>query len=312
MADPGGAGPAPIPSPRSHAPATLSLAAPAKINLYLHVTGRRSDGYHELDSLIAFAGVGDTVAVAPSGRLTLSVDGPFAESLPTGSDNIVLRAARALAEAAGIEATAAITLTKRLPVASGIGGGSADAAAALRALAALWSLDLDWETLRDLALALGADVPVCLAGESTVIAGIGERLAPAPPLPPAWLVLANPGEAVSTPAVFAARTGPFSAPDPVDRAPADAGELAALLKERRNDLTAAARSLTPVIGEVLAALEAEPGALLARMSGSGATCFALFAGEAEAYAAAARLRTAHGPWWVAAAPLLGDGRGADF
>ncbi len=310
MADPGGAGSAPPPSFRS--PETLSTAAPAKVNLYLHVTGRRSDGYHELDSLIAFAGIGDTVTGASSDRLTLTVDGPFTEALPTGSDNLVLRAALALAEAAGIEAAAAITLTKRLPVASGIGGGSADAAAALRALAALWSLDMDQQTLGDLALALGADVPVCLAGESAVVAGIGERLAPAPSLPPAWLVLANPGEAVSTPAVFAARAGPFSAPAPVDRALADAGELAALLKERRNDLTAAARSLAPVIGEVLAALEAEPGARLARMSGSGATCFALFAEETEAKAAAARLRAAHGAWWVAAAPLLGDTRGADF
>jgi len=320
MAEPGPAGrqattaprrPTTVP-PHTAAGVALSLAAPAKINLYLHVTGRRADGYHELDSLVAFAGVGDSVAVAPADHVGLTIDGPFAAGLPAGAENLVLKAAQSLARAAGVSAGAAITLTKRLPPASGIGGGSADAAAALRALIRFWEAYLDNPSLERLALDLGADVPVCLAGRAAFVAGVGERLTLAPPLPPAWLVLVNPGRALATAAVFAARGGPFSAPAPFAETPADTAHLAALLKARRNDLTEAALAEAPVVADVLAALEAAPGALLARMSGSGATCFALFANEAAARAAAARILAAQGAWWVAAAPLLNDGRAAEF
>ena len=314
MAEPGPGGDRPGPTLRAATPSlsTLSFAAPAKVNLYLHVTGRRADGYHELDSLIAFAGVGDTVTVWPADDLSLAVDGPFADRLPPAPDNLVLRAARRLARAAGVEAAAAITLTKRLPVASGLGGGSADAAAALRALARLWGLPADDGTLKGLALGLGADVPACLGGTCAFVGGIGERLRPAPPLPPAWLVLANPGVPLATAAVFAGRAGPFSEPAPFDDVPADAAGLAALLSARRNDLTEAATARAPAVGEALAALDAEAGSLLARMSGSGATCFALFGAAGAAQGAAERIATAHPGWWVAAAPLLADAAKAEI
>ena len=285
----------------------VSVEAPAKINLYLHVVGRRSDGYHLLDSLVAFAGIGDTIAAAPAETLSLSIDGPFAQGLGNAEDNLVLRAARALAAAAGRPAAAAnLRLTKRLPIASGIGGGSADAAATLHALARLWRLDLEPAALAAIGLTLGADVPVCVYGRSAFFAGIGEQVAPAPALPPAWLVLVNPGIALATPSVFKARSGGFSAPGRFEAAPVNAGELAAVLAARGNDLTAAAVGLAPAIGTVLADLEALPGALLARMSGSGATCFALFADERAAQAAAAATQARRPEWWVAAAPLLAN------
>lgn len=284
---------------------TITVEAPAKVNLTLHVVGRRPDGYHLLDSLVAFAGIGDTVEVEPAPDLRLTVGGPTAYLLPADGDNIVLRAARALAGRLRREPAAAIRLTKRLPVAAGIGGGSADAAATLRALARLLDADLheaDWTTL---ALGLGADVPVCLRGRPARMSGIGERLAAVPPLPPAWLVLANPMVPLATPPVFKARTGPFSAAAPLDQPPVDAAALALALSARRNDLTDAARSLAPVIGEVLSALTTSPACLLARMSGSGATCFGLFATETDAAQAAAGLAREHPGWWSAAAPLLG-------
>jgi 4-diphosphocytidyl-2-C-methyl-D-erythritol kinase len=269
--------------------------APAKINLHLHVVGRREDGYHLLDSLVVFAGVGDRLSVSPSDRLSLAVTGPFAAGLAAEADNLVLRAARGLAARAGIAATGALVLEKNLPVASGIGGGSADAAAALRLLARFWGVDATG--LGALAGGLGADVPVCVAGVPAVMSGIGEILAPAPALPKMGLVLVNPGVAVATPSVFKARSGGFS---PAARFPdggwADADSLVAGLRATGNDLEAPARSLAPVIGEVLAALAAAPGCMLARMSGSGATCFGLFPDSATAESAAATLgRTG---WWA--------------
>lgn len=285
----------------------MRVFAPAKINLDLHLLGRRADGYHELDSLVAFAGVGDWVTAAPGRGLTLSVDGPMAKGVPEDArDNLVGRAALALAEALGRAPDAALRLTKTLPAASGIGGGSADAAAALIALSALWRAELDPAALSKLALGLGADVPVCLGRRAARLTGIGERLSPLPALPRAWLVLVNPGAALSTPAVFAARRGPFgAAPPPLPAGLGDVAALGAALAARRNDLDGAAKSLAPVIDTVLAALADAPGCLLARMSGSGATCFGMFATEARAREAAARLGRA-ARWWIAAAPLLGE------
>ena len=285
-------------------PESVEVFAPAKVNLYLHVTGRRDDGYHLLDSLAVFAGVGDILRFAPAAGLSLTIDGPHAAGLQGEYDNIVLRAARHLAEVADVTAGAAIRLTKVLPVASGIGGGSADAAATLTGLCRLWSVAPDG--LDAIALKLGADVPVCLAGRPAHMAGIGEHLTAAPVLPPAWLLLVNPRVGVATPAVFKARHGAFSPAMPVDRAPADAAALAAALAERRNDLTAPAIALVPVIGDLLAAIAATDGCLLSRMSGSGATCFGLFAAEAAARAAGHALATAHPEWWVAPAPILGS------
>lgn len=284
--------------------APVTVFAPAKINLYLHVAGRRPDGYHLLDSLIAFAGIGDTIRAEPAERLSLSVDGPTAALLPEAGDNIVLMAARILADRAGVTTGAALHLTKRLPVAAGIGGGSADAAAALIALSRLWNVTLPEPEMMALALALGADVPVCLAGRPMAVSGIGERMVPAPTLPASWLVLVNPMEPLSTPAVFKARTGGFSGHAPLETMPGDAAGLACLLAERRNDLTAAATSLVPAIGEALALIAASPGCLLGRMSGSGATCFGLFASEPAANAAAAALKATRPGWWVTPAPLL--------
>jgi len=283
----------------------IRRAALAKLNLYLHVLGRREDGYHLLDSLVAFADIADVVTARPGPALSLEVTGPFASGLQESvSENLIWRAATALARRAGIEPRAALALEKNLPVASGIGGGSSDAAAALKALGELWRLDLGERQFRGLAESLGADVPVCLFGEPAWIGGIGEAVAPAPPLPPCSVVLVNPGLSLATPAVFKMRAGAFSDPARFEAAPADAAALASLLETRRNDLTPAALALAPEISEVLRALEAEAGALLARMSGSGATCFALFADEGASRGSARRLKAAHPGWWVAVGKLL--------
>jgi 4-diphosphocytidyl-2-C-methyl-D-erythritol kinase len=276
----------------------LQVAAPAKINLYLHVVGRRADGYHLLDSLFAFASIGDVVEVRPAARLSLKIAGPFASGLSNGPDNLVLRAAHALAEHAGIRPGARITLAKNLPIASGIGGGSSDAAATLLALRKLWRLRAPRERLRAIAATLGADVPACLDRAPCHVGGIGDAIGNAPRLPPVGIVLVNPRVPLPTPAVFKARGGGFSLPARLSSAPRDARRLAALLARRRNDLTDAARGIAPAIDDVLAALQASPGCLLARLSGSGATCFGLYPDEAAACAAAAQIAAARPDWWA--------------
>lgn len=278
----------------------LCESAPAKVNLFLHLRGLRADGYHLLDSLAVFPGVGDVLDVEDGPGLSLALEGPFGWDLPAGGDNLVLRAAEMLAAACGIERPrAALRLTKNLPVASGIGGGSSDAAAALRILARLWGISVP----EGLAERLGADVPVCLAvPRATMMAGVGERLAPGPSMPDFWMVLVNPLHAVGTRAVFAATTekdlpaGPAAPAEGFKDFPALIGWLHA----QRNDLEPAARSLCPEIGDVLAALSDAP---LARMSGSGATCFALHEKAADALAHADQLRVRSPGWWVAAAPV---------
>jgi 4-diphosphocytidyl-2-C-methyl-D-erythritol kinase len=262
--------------------------APAKVNLYLHVIGRRADGYHLLDSLAVFPAVGDVVGVAPAAELGLSISGRFGAVLQAEPDNLLLRAARLLRPGAG----AALTLEKNLPVASGIGGGSADAAAALRLLSRHWDLSTE---LHEAALSLGADVPVCLESAPARMGGIGEILAPAPRLPRFGIVLVNPGVAVATPAVFKARQGPFSPAASLPEAWHDAQDMARDLGRLTNDLQAPAVALQPVIGKVLNRLENLPGALVARMSGSGATCFAIFATPQEAAAAAEKISCPG--WW---------------
>lgn len=253
------------------------------------MTGRRADGYHTLDSLAVFPEVGDRLEAAPAEALTLAVEGPFAAALD--GDNLVLRAARRLAPGRGAD----LRLWKELPVASGIGGGSADAAAALRLLARVWGCEVP----ESAGLALGADVPVCMASRPARMGGIGEVLAPAPVLPAFGMVLVNPLVPVATPAVFAARTGAFSPPAALPGGWRTAEAMASDLRAMRNDLEAPAIGLCPVIGEVLAAIAALPGCLLARMSGSGATCFGLFATAAEAQMAANALPRG---WWVWGGP----------
>ena len=280
----------------------LTEAARAKVNLYLHVVGRRADGYHLLDSLAVFPGAADRLSAWPADALTLEVEGPGAAGLGAGPDNLVLRAARALAWAAGVHAGARLVLDKRLPVASGIGGGSADAASALRLLARLWDVRLPMERMRAIAQDLGADVPVCLDSRATRMGGVGERLDPAPSLPGCGMVLLNPGVAVATPDVFRARSGAFSAVPTLPDAWPDAAAMASDLAQMCNDLETPALSLCPAIATVLDWLRAQPGCLLARMSGSGATCFGLFAETEAAAVAAAR---APAPWWAWGGPMSG-------
>jgi 4-diphosphocytidyl-2-C-methyl-D-erythritol kinase len=278
----------------------LSEAAPAKINLFLHVIGRRADGYHLLDSLAVFPDVGDVLHAGADATLSLAIGGPFAGALAGEGDNLVLRAAGALAAARGVCPAARLVLEKNLPVASGIGGGSADAAAALRLLARLWGV-APADTA--LAAALGADVPVCLAGRAARMGGVGDVLSSAPVMPACGLVLVNPGIGVSTPLIFAARSGDFSAPARLPLGWTEFAAFAADLERLGNDLEAPALRLCPSIGTSLAALRAQPGCALARMSGSGATCFGLFANAAAADVAASALRRPG--WWSWGGALAG-------
>ena len=323
----------------------LTELAPAKVNLFLRVVGRRADGYHLLESLAVFAGAADVVSVerlggacrppqpcgkraprhlceasikaspslfdggsggggTPHPAFSLSLIGPFSAGLAAEPDNLVLRAARALAAVSG-GSGAALTLEKHLPVASGIGGGSADAAAALRVLARLWGVPAADGAL---AVRLGADVPVCLASVPRMMRGIGDTLSAAPGLPPYGLALVNPGVGVSTAEIFRARSRGFSAPVALPGAWPDAASMACDLVVWGNDLQAAAVALCPAIDAVLAALAATPGCLLAQMSGSGATCFGLFATPGEA-AAAARLVARPGWWSWGGAPFPAAGLG---
>ena len=247
---------------------------------------------------MAFADLADTIEASASDRLSLAFDGPATApgvaALSAEPDNLVLKAARVLAERAGVAPHAALRLTKNIPVAAGLGGGSADAAAALRALVELWRLRLSEQELLDLGAKLGADVPMCLAGRPSFVSGVGERLEAAPALPPCAILLVNPGVSLSTADVFAARRGDFSPNRPLARPWSGMAEFVELLAERGNDLTRAAVSLRPVIGEVLSFLRATDGARYVAMSGSGATCFALYATFAEARRAAARLPQ---DWW---------------
>ncbi len=284
-------------------PDRLTEVARAKVNLYLHVTGRREDGYHLLDSLVAFAEIGDILSAEPATTLALDVTGPFAAALAGEPDNLVLRAARALATEAGVSHGAHIVLDKRLPVASGVGGGSADAAATLRLLCRLWGIAPAPEVLGRLATGLGADVPVCLAGQTVRMGGIGERLEPAPVLPACGILLVNPGVPVATAEVFRARRGAWSLPAALPAAWRGVEVMAADLGRLRNDLEPAAMALCPAIGDVLAALRATPGCRLARMSGSGATCFGLYADAGAAGRALDQLRRPG--WWCWAGSLRG-------
>jgi 4-diphosphocytidyl-2-C-methyl-D-erythritol kinase len=276
--------------------------APAKVNLALHVTGRRADGYHDLDSLVAFAGTGDTLALEPDDVTSLSVTGPTAGAAGPDADNLVLKAVALLRDAVpGLQA-GRFHLVKRLPVAAGIGGGSSDAAAALRLVATLNGLDPADPRVRAAARATGADVPVCLFPCARLMQGAGETVGPPLRLPPLFAVLVNPGVPVPTPPVFAslglARGQAFGTPlPPLPPAPGREA-LLAWLKATRNDLQPPAVSVAPVVAEVVAALDATPGCRLARMSGSGATCFGLY-DDCAAAAAAARLVRAGAPhWWV--------------
>ena len=306
--------------------------ARAKVNLSLEVRGRLPNGYHALESLVVFADIGDRLTASAPGEgagaagaagadhITLELSGPFSAALtPSASapipapiseradNNLVLKAARMLQIEAGATAAggARLSLEKNLPVAAGLGGGSADAAATLRALARLWHIDIPASHLHRLAQSLGADVLVCLASEPVLMSGIGERLSPLAALPSFWMVLANPGVPVPTGSVFAKLdAAPLAEPPPPQKLAGfnDLDELIVWLAVHGNDLQAPALGLAPEIGPVLAALRHTDGCLLARMSGSGASCFGLYADRVDAQNAAVSLASAHAHWWVAATP----------
>jgi len=281
-------------------------AAPAKINLFLHVGPLEVDGYHPLSSLVAFADVGDRLTLDPDGPAGLSVVGPFAEALKGNADNLVLRALAGLGEATGLETSGlSFTLDKRLPIAAGLGGGSADAGAALRLARRYLAPDVEDAVLVDVGQGLGADGPMCLRSEAAWAEGRGEVLTPEPRLPTLHAVLVNPGVSSPTGAVYGAydRLSVGSADRPADPARWDAETVINWLAEQRNDLEAPALLNTPAIGTALAALRAEGQARLVRMSGSGATVFGLYLDATVAARAAQTLAEAHPRWWVRQARL---------
>lgn len=294
---------------------SVRVFAPAKINLFLHVGDKRADGFHALQSLVVFAAAGDVLHLKRARRLSLAVEGPFAAALAGESDNLVLRAARTLGEAMELPLGAEIVLTKNLPVASGIGGGSADAAAALRGMARLWSHAIEprLHELEALALAraaaIGSDVPVCVASRPAWMEGRGEVVTSAGILPQLPMVLVNPGVPVATAAIFRALDTRRGVRMEKPRDLHDRGALLGFLAGTGNDLEAPARALAPVIGEVLDMLASQSGVLLARMSGSGATCFALFDGEEASTEAARKIAALQPNWWVQPTRIAHDAIG---
>jgi len=277
----------------------IERRAPAKVNLALHVTGRRDDGYHLLDSLVAFADFGDVLRACPAQELSLTIGGPMGAGLTAGADNLVLQAARLILPP---DKGARITLEKNLPVAAGIGGGSSDAAACLHALADLY--DLPKPSAHSI-LMLGADLPVCLLGRPARLQGIGERLSTIGALPDLPAVLVNPLRGVSTAEVFGRLETPENPPlAPLPEGDDRAGWLA-WLADQRNDLQGPALAIAPKIGQVLAALGHGRGCAVARMSGSGGTCFGLFGSDAQAQAAADSIAARNPGWWVRKVVLRG-------
>jgi len=285
----------------------------AKVNLTLRVIGRRADGYHDLESVVAFADCADRLTLEPGGELKLATTGPLAAACGDPADNLVFKAAKLLAKAVPNLKLGAFALDKVLPVAAGIGGGSADAAAALRLLARLNNLSFDDKRLQKVALKVGADVPVCLASRACDMMGVGEKLLPlSPPKMPS--VLVNPCVPVATKDVFAAlglrhgelRVGVADVMTEASSWPEEGGSLeewVEALAAGSNDLEEPAMRIQPVIGEVITALSATDGAWLARMSGSGATCFAVYENTAEAQRAADKIRLERPSWWVHAGTL---------
>ena len=287
--------------------APVVIGAPAKINLYLHVLGGRQDGYHDLDSLVAFATLHDVITVAPADEWSLAIDGPFNEILSSSvsdRNNLVMRAAIMLAEHLGHSDGAAMRLHKMIPIEAGLGGGSADGAAVLLALSRLWHAEVPMPMLSDMARRLGADLPVCLHSRTAFMAGVGEQIQIAPEVPPLGIVLVNPQVAVPTADVFRHWQKSGEPPPRPSYQPADPVSLINALRDCRNDLTAPALAIAPVIGEALAAIEATTGPLLARMSGSGATCFGLFADPVAAQSAAEQIALAQPEWWVRPGRLI--------
>lgn len=283
----------------------ITVTAPAKLNLYLHILGRRPDGYHLLESLVVFTSLVDRLRIEPAASLSLRVEGPFAADMGTHEQNLVQHAARALQAHTGTQHGARITLHKQIPVGAGLGGGSADAAAALRGLNDLWQLGLSDAALQALALPLGADVPMCLAARPVIACGIGEQLERAPALPVLHAVLVYPRRVLHSAAVYGAYRHEGARPSPALPHTTDTPAWMAALGATRNDLQQAAIRLAPEVAEVLLALETvQPSPPVVRMSGSGACCFALYADANDAARASATLATHYPSWWVQAVRVI--------
>ena len=273
----------------------LSSVAQAKLNLYLHITGKRDDGYHLLDSLVVFTEFGDRITVEASDDLSLTITGEFATGLPT-QDNIVMKAAHALREKCGVSTGAKLAIEKLIPVGAGLGGGSSDAAAAMLLLNELWQTGLDKEQLAEIGLPLGADVPMCVHQAPCMVSGIGEVIAPTPELPAFHLLLVNPRQEVLTAEVY--RNFQLSERhQPADEM-AGYASLMEWLSAQRNDLQQPATTLCPIIQEVLVAIKETQDCTLTRMCGSGATCFGLYESQQNCIEASKRITSAHPDWWV--------------
>lgn len=278
-----------------------TIFAPCKINLFLHLTGRKKDGYHKLDSLVVFTDFGDTVSLEPANEFDFSVQGAFAKNLHNTdfSNNLVVRAAKMLSQATGNPLHLKITLTKNIPLSSGLGGGSSDAAATISGLLDYWKLPRNAPYLPVLLTSLGADVPVCMACEPMQMRGIGDILLPASTLPEIPAVIVNPLRPCPTKDVFLGRTGSSYRPEvDLPESLSDIDPLIAFLKKQHNDLEPYAKRIVPEIGNVLTALSLTQGCLLPRMSGSGASCFGLYDSEEQAKAAAAKITHENPDWWV--------------
>jgi 4-diphosphocytidyl-2-C-methyl-D-erythritol kinase len=289
--------------------ATTVVLAPAKINLALHVTGRRPDGYHLIETLVAFTRFGDRLTIAEADRDGFAVSGPFAAAVPADGDNLVVKAVAALRAHAGGGPPVSITLEKNLPVASGIGGGSSDAATAMRALVDLWRLDIDAAELSRIGLTLGADLPMCLAARPLIARGVGEAISEVHGFPPVGTVLVNPGKAVATADIFAALERRDGSPLPPLPRHLDFHALCNWLETTRNDLEAPASRQEPSIDAALKALR-KAGAHFVRMSGSGATCYGLFESGNLAKRAAASIRARQPGWFVAATRFMSSQEGS--
>lgn len=281
----------------------ITAIARSKVNLYLHVSGKRADGYHLLESLVVFPELGDSITIRKGKDLSLEVTGPFADSIGSTEENLVLKAAHLLKTESGTDAGAHITLEKNLPVAAGVGGGSADAAATLKILNQLWNIDFSDDGLSRIGLTLGADIPACLYGKPAIMSGIGERISGLQKFPKFHILLVNSGHSVSTRDVFNRLRITGEVLPAGDFNVATTRDLFAGLTSMRNDLEIPAREVVPVIGEVLSAIRERKGCYLARMSGSGATCFGLFEDSEAAEAASYGLRARRPGWWVQAAAV---------
>jgi len=288
------------------APKAVTIQCHAKVNLFLHVTGKRGDGYHDLQSWVAFANLGDELSLRPAGQYHLVADGPFAPMLPSMADNLITKTVQLIAARHGKKPNFFLELTKNLPIGSGLGGGSANAAAAARALQQFWGFDWGPEDTVWLAKSLGADVPVCLAGRSCIISGIGEILELAAP-PPAdvHLVFVYPNVMVMTKRIFETLAPPYTPPlAEGHRASPAVVELVRLLQNTRNDLMHPAMGLEPKVLQAYRALGRQPGCMLARMTGSGSTCFGIFPDAVSARQAVQAIRRQEPEWWVRQAQFL--------